>query len=109
MEDMKRSHHVYVVELASAVLSDRRFAAANPQRDPARPCVYVGLTGLHPEQRFQNHLDGVKSARLVRRYGLRLRPELYLALNPMSYDDARQMEIELANRLRCEGYAVWQN
>ena len=43
-----------------------------------------------------------------RTYGLRLMPELYECYNPMPYDAARDMEVELAIALREEGYAVWQ-
>jgi hypothetical protein len=64
---------------------------------------------MSPEQRFQNHMAGVKAARLVRKYGMRLRPDLYQHLNPMSYEDAKQMEIDLTNHLRKSGFAAWQN
>ncbi len=38
---------------------------------PARPCVYVGMTGLDPDERFDKHKAGIKSNRFVRVYGLR--------------------------------------
>jgi len=41
------------------------------------PCLYVGMTGLTPEERFANHKAGTKAAAVVKRYGLRLLPELY--------------------------------
>jgi hypothetical protein len=47
------------------------------KRDPKRPSVYVGMTGLTPEERFANHKAGIKDASLVKRYGIRLLPELY--------------------------------
>ena len=48
----RRHHHnVYVIELDSRVLRSRKFLAANPGRDPAKPCVYVGMTGLSPAER----------------------------------------------------------
>jgi hypothetical protein len=34
------------------------------------------MTGPTPEERFENHRQGIKSAGLVERYGLRLLPEL---------------------------------
>ncbi len=43
-----------------------------------------------------------------RRMGLRLLPELFAYANPMPYDAARDMEVELAIGLREDGYAVWQ-
>lgn len=101
-------HHVYVVELDPRVLNSRRFLKANPQRDMLKPCVYVGMTSLTPELRFARHKAGVKANRYVQDYGIRLLPGLYAYANPMPYDAARDMEVELAIALREAGYAVWQ-
>jgi hypothetical protein len=43
---------------------------------------------------------------VVKRYGLRLLPELYAHLNPMPFDAAVQMEMDLAEDLRRAGYTV---
>ncbi len=48
-------HHVYVIELDPAVLEHARFRAANPDHDPRKPSLYVGMTGLDPETRFERH------------------------------------------------------
>jgi predicted GIY-YIG superfamily endonuclease len=101
-------HSVYVVELGPEVLREGRFRRANPGYDAVRPCVYVGMTGLTPEQRLRKHKAGVKANRYVQRYGLRLLPSLYSCFNPMPYDAAREMEVELAIELREKGYGVWQ-
>ena len=101
-------HNVYVIELDKAVLNEPRFRRANPEYDPSKPCIYVGMTGLTVEQRFANHRKGVKSNRFAHRYGIRLLPELYACFNPMPYEGAREMEVELAVGLREEGYGVWQ-
>ncbi len=99
-------HHVYVVELDPAVRSLRAARAANPHRDPARPAVYVGMTGLPPEERLANHVAGYKSSYWVRRYGTRLLPELFEYLNPMPFEAAAEMERDLAADLRRQGYTV---
>jgi predicted GIY-YIG superfamily endonuclease len=99
-------HHVYVVLLDDAVAKERKVVAANPIRDKGKPCVYVGMTGLQPEERFWNHKNGEKAARWVRRYGVRLLPELFAHLNPMPFEAAAQMEKELAEDLRAQGYTV---
>jgi hypothetical protein len=101
-------HNVYVIELDGRVLNHARFRAANPNRDITKPCVYVGCTGLAPEKRFAKHKAGVQANGYVQRYGLRLLPALYAYANPMPYDAARDMEVELAIALQEEGYAVWQ-
>jgi len=100
--------HVYVVELSPAVLRERRFRRANPDYLFGKPCVYVGMTGLDPDLRFDRHKAGIQANRYVFRFGLRLLPALYEVYNPMPYDAAREMEVELAIGLREEGYAVWQ-
>ena len=99
-------HNVYVILLSDEALKDRGLLRRNPRRDPAKPCVYVGMTGLPVDHRFENHRNGYKSARIVERHGVGLLPELYEHLNPMPFDAAAQMEKDLAEDLRDEGYTV---
>lgn len=99
-------HCVYVVLLKADVFKIRKVLASNPKLDASKPCVYVGLTGLTPTERFANHKDGTKAASLVNRFGVRLLPELYEHLNPMPYEAAAQMEKDLAEDLRRAGYTV---
>ena len=101
-------YHVYVVELDDRVWNRKRFRDANPGCDLGKPFLYVGMTGLDPDLRFDRHKAGIQANRYVQRFGLRLLPEIYEAYNPMSYDDARTMEVELAIDLREGGYGVWQ-
>jgi predicted GIY-YIG superfamily endonuclease len=99
-------HYVYVVLLEAAAAKLRKIIALNPDKDRSKPCVYVGMTGLDPETRFKNHKEGIKAARIVQRYGVRLLPELYESLNPMPFEAAAQMEKDLAEDLRKAGYTV---
>jgi predicted GIY-YIG superfamily endonuclease len=87
-------HSVYVVYLR------------NPRGD-GKAAYYVGMTGLTPEQRFENHRHGIKAARVVRKYGERLVPRLYRHLNPMPYAKAKEMEVFLADSLRKRGFLVY--
>jgi len=87
-------HSVYVVYLR------------NPKGD-GKAGYYVGMTGLTPERRFENHKQGRKAARVVRRFGERLVPRLYEHLNPMPYAKAVEMEVALADSLRKRGYVVF--
>ena len=102
----EQHHNVYVVLLEPAVGKMRKVCAANPERDRKKPCLYVGLTGLTPEERFANHKAGIKDASLVKCFGIRLMPELYEHLNPMPFGAAAQMEQDLAEDLRRAGYTV---
>ena len=104
----RHHHHVYVVELSDRVWNEPSFRKANPGHALSKPCVYVGMTGLDPDQRFDRHKAGYQANRFVQQYGLRLMPELFEVYNPMPYEAAREMEVELAIALRDSGYAVWQ-
>lgn len=99
-------HSVYVVLLRPGVRKLRQVQRENPLHDPAMPCVYVGMTGLTPEERFENHKKGIKAAGVVKRYGVKLLPELYAHLNPMPFEAAVQMEQDLAEDLRRLRYTV---
>ena len=73
----RRPHyHVYVIELSPDVLLLARFRKCNPNYVDGKPCVYVGMTGLDPDVRFDKHMAGIQSNSYVRRYGLRLLPDL---------------------------------
>jgi hypothetical protein len=85
---------VYVVELKD-------------QDGPGTSGLYVGMTGLTRNQRFENHLSGRKAARIVRDYGVRLAPEFYEHLKPMSYEDALAKERTFAEELRANGFVVY--
>jgi hypothetical protein len=104
--ELKFHHNAYVILLSKAALKDRSILQRNPERDCSKPAVYVGMTGLPVDHRFENHKNGYKSARLVRKYGVRLLPEMYEFLNPMPYEHAAQVERDLADELRGQGYAV---
>lgn len=105
----RRDHHnVYVIELSRDVLHEGRFLRGNPDYVDGKPCVYVGMTGLDPDVRFDKHKAGIQSNRYVQLFGLRLLPDLYEAYNPMSYGAARDMEVELGILLREAGFGVWQ-
>src|ERR1700722_16658179 len=99
-------HSVYVILLDPAVLRHPSILRLNPKREPTKPSVYVGMTGLPVEHRFENHKKGEKSAWVVKKYGLCLMPELYEFLNPMPFEAAAQMEKDLAEDLRADGYVV---
>ena len=104
----KLRFNVYVIELEKSVMKKRKFLAENPNFDSSLPCYYVGMTALTPQERFRNHKSGHQSGRYVKEYGLRLVPELYEHLNPMTWDDAKKKEPELAEELRSRGHGVWQ-
>ena len=94
----RREYRVYVVELAPG---------AGPRRDPRIPWVYVGSSARDPELRLAQHRRGYKSARLVKRHGLRLRPDLYDDLEPLPGSRlAVAAEQERARELATAGFVA---
>lgn len=86
----RASHSVYVILL----------------HNPARPDpwgLYVGQTSRDPDLRFDQHKDGYKASRAVKRFGVRLVPELVEHLNPMHGWEAVELEAALADALRSVG------
>lgn len=105
----RRNHyHVYVVELSKEVLFEGKFRKNNPDYVNGKPCVYVGMTGLDPDVRFDKHKAGIQANSYVTKYGLRLLPDLYEAFNPMGYKAAVAMEVEIGIDLRSAGFGIWQ-
>jgi predicted GIY-YIG superfamily endonuclease len=102
-------HNVYVIELSKDVLNIHKFRDANPYHDSSKPCLYVGVTGITPEERFENHKAGYKSSYFPKKFGVRLLPDFFKWLNPLPYEEAARIESVFADKLRLQGYAVWQN
>jgi hypothetical protein len=89
---------VYVIELGRE---------AGRRRDPRIPWVYVGSSARDPETRFEQHRRGYKSARLVKRFALRLRPDLYEDLGPFRGSRlARAAELRRARELADCGFVA---
>ena len=104
-----RGHHsVYAIELDRAVWKNRAFRERNPG-GAVGGCLYIGVTGLTPEERFERHRTGTQSGRFVRAHGLRLRLDLVEGFSRLPYRIAACMEPKLAAWLRAQGFAVWQN
>ncbi|MFC1958241.1 GIY-YIG nuclease family protein [Chloroflexota bacterium] len=109
-------YYVYVIELEKAFSETSRAKQANPNARNDKPCIYVGSSSRTPEERFNQHINGIRNpkgplySRIVRRYGIRLRPRLYVKHNPISTrEEAEAKEKELTERYRRRGYTVWSN
>jgi len=110
-------YHVYVIELSKRVFTENaKFRAANPQFNGVLECLYVGMTSTSPERRFKQHRLGELSkkghnlaSKLVKEYGMYLRPSLYQHIEPRTKAEALRMEAQLTASLRRQRYAVWYN
>jgi len=69
--------------------------------------LYVGQTARKPEVRFQQHKDGYKASKYVKKYGIRLLPELFEHLNPMSNAESIELEANIAAALRRAGVPTY--
>jgi hypothetical protein len=102
----KLRYSVYVVLLDDYVGTLPQMRRRNPKRDPSKPCVYVGLTPLRVGRRFDFRGATPKTEWRVHQYGVRLMPELYENLNPMTDERALQTARKLADDLRAKGFGV---
>lgn len=105
---MSRVKNLYVIRLDRSVLKESKFRKENPDYRRWKPCVYVGVTSLDPEERFRQHKNGYKAARYVKKYGKYLMRRRYERLNPVPSAEAEDWERDLAESLRRKGYGVWQ-
>jgi hypothetical protein len=77
--------------------------------DKKRPgyALYVGRTSHKPEVRFQQHKDGYKASKYVKKYGVSLLPGLFEHLNPMSNSESIELEVRIADALKKEGIPAY--
>jgi hypothetical protein len=103
-----KRRNLYIITLMPEVLERRDFRAANPDYVEGMPCLYVGSTVHDPGDRFEQHMAGYRSSRYPKHYGVELAQDLL-----DGFDDAGlredQREAALADWLRRQGCAVWQN
>ena len=75
--------------------------------------LYIGETSKSPATRFKEHAQGKRNrkgplfSRIVYRHHERLLPTLYNHLNPMSREEAKVFEKEIAETLRLERIPVY--
>ena len=104
----KQGRNLYVITLEPEVLWRKEFRQENPGYSEGMPCLYVGLTIHEPGDRFEQHKAGYRSSKYPRDYGIELAQELIEGFDAKGLDDEEQ-EAALAEWLRRQGCAVWQN
>lgn len=103
-------YSVYIIKLTRAAMDSPRFAKANPNYDPRKPCVYVGSTALTPEQRYCNHLHKPTGSKWVKEFHDGLHAGLTSKQPKLpTRREAEFAEFVVAMRLRGRGYGVWTN
>ena len=96
--------NIYAIELHPDVLKHKKVLKLNPNYDPNKTPLYVGMTGLPIEERFKKHKAGLKANMFVKNYGLGVKPEL--SLTGLTFQEAEDKEVLLAKKLRDEGHLV---
>jgi len=104
----KQARNLYVITLDPEVLWRREFRQQNPGYIEGMPCVYVGLSIHQPGERFLQHKVGYRGSKYPRIYGVELAQELMEGFDVTGRIDEEQ-EAGLADWLRDQGFAVWQN
>ena len=100
--------NLYIITLDPEVLWDRDFRQENPNYVEGMPCVYVGMTVHEPGDRFLQHMVGYRSSKYPREYGIELALDLMDGFEANGLPDEAR-EAALADWLRAQGCAVWQN
>lgn len=104
----KPAYRIYVIRLESEVRKAKRFREANPSACEDAECLYVGMTICSAEERFNQHKRGYKACAFVRKYGKELASELFAGSELLPLEAAKKLEVDHAESLRGQGYAVWQ-
>ena len=104
----RKPRNLYVITLDPEVLWVREFRQENPGYVEGMPCLYVGMTVHEPGDRFQQHMVGYRSSKYPREYGTELALDLMEGFDGRGLPDEAR-EAALADWLREQGCAVWQN
>lgn len=104
----RKGRNLYIITLDPEVLWIKEFRQENLGYIENMPCVYVGMTIHEPGDRFEQHRLGYRSSKYPRTYGVELALELIEGYDGEGLSD-EEKEAALADWLRDQGYAVWQN
>jgi len=104
----RQRRRLYVITLDPEVLWLKEFRQENLSYIEGMPCVYVGMTIHDPGDRFEQHKAGYRSSKYPRKYGVELALELIDGFDDKGLKN-NEREAELADWLRGQGCAVWQN
>ena len=104
--ERERRYSIYVVLLDPYIGTLPQMRRRNPKRDPPKPFVYVGLTSLPMDRRFDFRRATPEHECRLHKFGVRLMPELHDSLHPMTCKQALQTAKNLADDLRAKRFGV---
>ncbi len=65
-----QNRKVYAFQLTENIKSNKSFLKHNPNIDIKKPAYYVGQTSKEREERYQEHLSGVRSNRYMKNFAI---------------------------------------
>ena len=101
-ESKSGEYYVYVLKLRKNFPKNTPKNLIEKSSNLGKGRYYVGMTGLHPNARYLNHLRGYKSSWFARKMAV----AMVGFEGPMSHDDAVKREPEKAQELIQEGFDV---
>lgn len=104
-------YQIYVLHLKDEAKQTKKMRKQNDGFTPTEPeCLYVGMTGLPSEERVQNHVEGIHSCNLVKRFYRGDRFTQYPLYGiQLPYELAVEAERDTAKYLRTRGFHCYQN
>lgn len=78
-------YHVYVVLLSDEVWNSARFRKSNPAYQLGKPFVYVGMTGLDPDIRFDKTQGRHPGQQFRARFRLAPAADAFRAVQPHAF------------------------
>jgi len=99
-------YSIYVVLLEASVATLPQMRRRNPKHDPSKPFVYIGVTSLPVNGRFDFRKATPEHEWRLHRFGVRLMPKLYDSFPRMACERALKTSKKLADDLRAKGFGV---
>ena len=97
--------YVYTIKLRKNLPKNTNAKHLEKMPNAGNGRFYIGKTGLHPFERYLNHIRGYKAAWAAKRMAV----AMITFEGPMSHEEAVKREPELAQELRELGFDVHSN
>ena len=101
-ESVAGEYYVYIIKLRKSLPKNTPAQKREKMPNSGNGRFYVGMTGLHPFERYLNHVRGYKASWATKRMAV----TMIGFEGPMSHKEAKAREPAKAQELRDEGYDV---
>jgi len=98
--DMNKGNNIYTIYVIN-------LEETPDEPDNSLGSIYVGQTALSKEERFENHKNGHKGSKWVKKYGIDINEELCESFPQVrTLQEAEHLEAKAASRLKKCGWTV---